>query len=138
MAAPLPLQKGYIIVVNNVVFIYIYICNIYGHTIFLCHLWRFFICILFDVIVFNMLKVIRVFGSVSCVCSFPVAHAASWACRPGRRAMCAAAAFAHVLQLCLHVLRVKSSLDRTPFLGLSVTNGSQVFPAIRCISVSFK
>lgn len=55
------------LVVNNVDYIYIYICSIYGHTIFLCHLWPFFICVPFDVIVFNTLRVIRVLCSASSV-----------------------------------------------------------------------
>lgn len=45
---------------------------------FLMSSMAFFICILFDVIAFNMLKVLHIFCSVSSVCSFPVASAASW------------------------------------------------------------
>lgn len=80
MAASMPLQKVYIIVVNNVDYICIYInaIYIYTHTLFSYVIYGIFICILFDVIVFNMLKVICIFCSVSSMCRFHVASALFW------------------------------------------------------------
>lgn len=52
--------------VNNVDYIYIYMQYIWTHY-FLMSSMAFFICVLFDVIVFNTLRVIRVLCSASSV-----------------------------------------------------------------------
>lgn len=94
----------------------------------------FFICILFDVIAFNMLKVLHIFCSVSSVCSFPVASAASW----GLQARQVTSSTYTTLQFSACVSSGTVFRVSSPFLGLSFTNGSKVFLSVRCISVSFK
>lgn len=73
MAAPQLLQNLYISTVINTVdlYIYIYMQNLYTHTLFSYVIDDIFYLYTFlDVIVFNMLKVIRIFCFVSFMCFF--------------------------------------------------------------------